>query len=104
MKPPLLLVLALLAFSSPSFAQLGQYDPQYLENLYGPVRDVSLSDLLFSAESYTGKAIRVKGRVGIQGISGTSWELNDAGSRVTIIPIRQGMNEDKLTTLGGQII
>ncbi|MEO8359714.1 MAG: Ig-like domain-containing protein [Vicinamibacteria bacterium] len=107
MKLRLLLVLALLAFSSRSFAQvggLGQYDPQYLENLYGPVRDVSLNDLLFSPESYSGKAIRVKGRVGVQGISGTSWELNDTGSRVTIIPIRQGMNEDKLTTLAGQII
>jgi len=104
MKTRLLLVLGLLAFSSVARAQLSQYTPEYLENLYGPVRDVGLDDLAFNAETYTGRAVRVKGRLGIQSMSGTTWEMGEAGTRVTITPIRQGMNEDQLRNLGGQMI
>ena len=105
MKFRLILAFLLLAFSSPVSAQVGQqYDPAYLEALYGPIRDVSLSDLAFSPESYSGRGVRVKGRIGLQGIQGTSWELTDAGARVIIMPIRQGMNEDELTKLGGQMV
>ncbi|HRB12544.1 MAG TPA: hypothetical protein PKU70_06000, partial [Vicinamibacteria bacterium] len=104
MKTRLLLVLGLLAFSSVARAQLSQYTPEYLENLYGPVRDVSLDDLSFNGETYSGRAVRVKGRLGIQGMSGTTWEMGEAGTRVTIVPIRQGMNEDQLRNLGGQMI
>jgi hypothetical protein len=105
MKLRLLLVLSLLGFSSATSAQnLQQFDPEYLENLYGPIRDVTLSDLAFSVESYNGKGVRVKGRVGIEGIKATSWELSDAGARVSIVPIRRGMNEDQLTNLSGQMI
>lgn len=104
MKIRLLLVLGLLAFSSAARAQVSQYDPEYLENLYGPVRDVSLEDLSFNGETYSGRAVRVKGRLGIQGISGFTWELGDAGARVTIAPIRQGMGEDQFRELGGQMI
>ncbi len=104
MKIRLLLVLGLLAFSSVARAQLSQYTPEYLENLYGPVRDVSLDDLLFNAETYSGRAVRVKGRLGIQDMSGTTWEMGEAGTRVTIVPIRQGMNEDQLRNLGGLMI
>jgi len=46
----------------------------------------------------------VKGRLGIQSMSGTTWEMGEAGTRVTITPIRQGMNEDQLRNLGGQMI
>lgn len=104
MKARLLLVLGLLAFSSMARAQLSQYTPEYLENLYGPVRDVSLDDLLFNVETYTGRAVRVKGRLGIQSMSGTTWEMGEAGTRVTIAPIRQGMNEDQFRNLSGQMI
>jgi hypothetical protein len=104
MKIRLLLVLGLLAFSSVARAQLGRYDPEYLETLYGPVRDVSLDDLAFNGETYSGRAVRVKGRLGIQGLSGMTWELGEAGTRVTIAPIRQGMGEDQLRDLSGQMI
>ncbi len=104
MKIRLLLVLGLLAFSSVARAQLSRYDPEYLENLYGPVRDVSLEDLSFNGETYSGRAVRVKGRLGIQAISGVSWEMGEAGTRVTIVPIRQGMGEDQLRELSGQMI
>jgi hypothetical protein len=104
MKNRLLLILSLLAFAPSARAQISQFDPQYLENLYGPVVDVSLHDLAFNPESYNGRAVRVKGRIGIQGISGTSFELGEAGSRVTIVPIRRGMNEDQLMNLGGQMV
>ena len=104
MRHRLLLAFALLVFSSVVSAQVTQFDPEYLETLYGPIADVSLNDLAFSAESYNGRGVRVKGRIGIQGISGTSFELSDAGARVTIVPIRRGMNEDQLTSLGGQMI
>ena len=105
MKVRFFLALALLTLSSLSFAQVGsQTDPQYLETLYGPIADVSLNDLAFSSESYSGRGVRVKGRIGMQGISGDSFELSDAGARVTIIPIRRGMNEDQLTSLSGQMV
>ena len=105
MRVRFFLALGMLAFSSVSFAQVGsQTDPQYLETLYGPIADVSLNDLAFSPESYNGRGVRVKGRIGIQGISGDSFELTDAGARVTIIPIRRGMNEDQLTSLSGQMV
>ena len=104
MKTRLLLVLGLLAFSSVARAQLSQFTPEYLENLYGPVRDVGLDDLSFNPETYSGRAVRVKGRLGIQGMSGSTWEMGEAGTRVTIVPIRQGMNEDQLRNLGGQMI
>lgn len=105
MKLRLFLVLSLLAFSSVASAQIPpQYDPQYLETLYGPIRDVSLNDLAFSPESYQGRGVRVKGRIGVQGIQNTSWELIDQGSRVIIVPIRQGMNEDQITSLAGQVV
>lgn len=101
----LLLVLACaLGLAPRAEAQISQYDPEYLENLYGPVRDVSISDLAFNPESYSGKAVRVRGRIGLMGIQGTSWELSDGGARVTITPIRMGMNEDQLTNLGGQTV
>lgn len=104
MKIRFLLVLGLLAFSSVARAQLNRYDPEYLETLYGPVRDVSLDDLSFNGETYSGRAVRVKGRLGIQGLSGMTWELGEAGTRVTIAPIRQGMGEDQLRDLSGQTI
>ena len=104
MKIRLLLILGLLAFSSTTGAQISQFDPEYLENLYGPVLDVSLDSLSFNPESYNNKAVRVKGRISILGISGESFELSDAGARVTIVPIRRGMNEDQLTNLGGQMV
>ncbi len=105
MKLRTLLVFGLLALSSVTSAQVNpRTDPAYLESLYGPVVDVSLNDLAFNAESYNNRAIRVKGRVNVQGISNTSWELGEGGERVTIVPIRSGMNEDQLTNLGGQII
>lgn len=95
----------LLTLSSQAPAQVPQqYDPAYLENLYGPIRDVALSDLAFSAESYSGRGIRVKGRIGMQGIQGTSFELSDAGARVTIVPIRGNMNTEQLTSLSGQMV
>lgn len=104
MKIRLLLVLGLLAFSPLAYAQISQFDPEYLENLYGPVVDVSLEALAFNPESYNGKAVRVKGRIGIVGISGGSFELGEAGSRATIVPITRGMNEDQLMNLGGQMV
>ena len=104
MKIRLLLILGLLAFSPTAGAQISQFDPEYLENLYGPVLDVSLDSLSFNPESYNNKAVRVKGRISILGISGESFELSDAGARVTIVPIRRGMNEDQLTNLGGQMV
>lgn len=104
MKIRLLLILGLLAFSPTAGAQISQFDPEYLENLYGPVLDVSLDALSFNPESYNNKAVRVKGRISILGISGESFELSDAGARVTIVPIRRGMNEDQLTNLGGQMV
>ena len=104
MKSRLLFVLALLTFAVRTEAQVSQYDPEYLEAQYGPVVDVSINDLSFSPESYSGRAVRVKGRVGMLGINGTSWELSDGGGRLTIIPIRSGMGEDQLMQLGGQVI
>ncbi len=105
MKLRLLPALGFVALASLSPAQIGsQTDPDYLESLYGPVVDVSIPDLAFSAESYNGRAIRVKGRVDILAISGDAFELNEAGARVTIIPITRGMNEDQITSLAGQII
>jgi hypothetical protein len=105
MKLRLLLVLSLLASPAVSSAQNPQqFDPEYLESMYGPIRDVSLSDLGFGVESYNNKGIRVRGRVGLQNIQGTSFELSDNGVRVTIIPMRRGMNEDQLTNLGGQMV
>ncbi len=105
MRTRLLLVLALLAMAPAVQAQIPQqYDPEYLEQMYGPVRDVSLDDLTFSAETYDGKAVRVKGRLGIQDPRAASWELGEAGTKVLISPIRRGMNEDQLMNLGGQMI
>jgi hypothetical protein len=105
MKFRLLVVFLCLTLPSVSTAQVGQqFDPEYLETLYGPIRDVSLSDLAFNPESYSGRGVRVKGRINLQGIQGSSWELNDGGARVTIVPIRRGMNEDQLTNLGGQTV
>jgi hypothetical protein len=105
MKLRLLLVLFLLASPAVTSAQNPQqFDPEYLESMYGPIRDVSLSDLGFGVESYNNKGIRVRGRVGIQNIQGTSFELSDNGVRVTIIPMRRGMNEDQLTNLAGQMV
>ena len=105
MKIRLLPALGFVALASLSPAQIGsQTDPEYLESIYGPIADVSISDLAFSVQSYDGRAVRVKGRVDILGISGDAFELNEAGARVTIIPIRRGMNEDQITTLAGQII
>jgi hypothetical protein len=105
MKLRLLLVLFLLASPAVTAAQNPQqFDPEYLEAMYGPIRDVSLSDLGFGVESYNNKGIRVRGRVGIQNIQGTSFELSDSGVRVTIIPMRRGMNEDQLTNLAGQMV
>jgi len=103
MKPRWFAVLGLLAFSSVAGAQ-SQYDPAYLENLYGPVRDVSLDDLTFNPETYSGHAIRVKGRLGMQDPTGISFELGEAGARVTIVPIRQGMGEEQFKELGGQML
>ena len=105
MKLRILLVVSLLGFSPATSAQnLQQFDPEYLESIYGPIRDVALSDLAFSVESYSGKGIRVKGRVGIEGISADRFELTDNGARVIIVPIRRGMNEDQITNLAGQMI
>lgn len=105
MKLRSLLVLILLTMSSAARAQVPQqYDPEYLENIYGPIRDVSLSDLAFSAESYNGRGIRVKGRVTPQGIQGIEFEMEDAGARVTLVPIRSNMNTEELTRLSGQRI
>jgi hypothetical protein len=105
MKLRLLLVLLLLAMSSAASAQVPrQFDPEYLENMYGPIRDVSLNDLTFSAESYNGRGIRVKGRVTPQGIQGSTFELEDGGARVTLVPIRSNMNTEQLMTLNGQRI
>ncbi|MBK5257888.1 MAG: hypothetical protein JJE39_17830 [Vicinamibacteria bacterium] len=105
MKIRLILVLGVVALASLSAAQIDpRADPAYLESIYGPVVDVGLTDLAFSPESYSGRALRVKGRVGIQGISGDSFELSEAGARITIIPFRRGMNEDEITNLSGQII
>lgn len=102
MKNPFLFMLVLVALGAPGFAQTSQYDPEYLENIYGPIRDVSLQDLSFSPETYNGRGVRVKGRIGILDLAATSFELNDGGVRVTIVPIRQGMNEDQLNSLSGQ--
>lgn len=105
MKSRFLPASLLIAFSSLAPAQIPQqYDPEYLENLYGPIRDVALSDLAFSAESYSGRGVRVKGRVGMQSIQGTSFELSDGGARVTLIPIRGNMNTEQLTALSGQVV
>ena len=105
MKLRTLAILGLLAFSSVARAQTPQqFDPEYLENMYGPIRDVSLDDLVFNPQTYSGHGIRVKGRLGIQEMSGTSWELGEAGARITIMPIRQGMGEDQFRELGGQMI
>ena len=104
MKIRFLAIIGLLALSSVARAQDARFDPEYLENMYGPVRDVSLDDLAFNRETYNGRAIRVKGRLGIQGMSGVSWELGEAGTHLTIVPIRQGMGEDQFKELGGQII
>jgi len=101
-KVALAFLACMLAWPAPAAAQIAQYDPEYLETLYGPIRDVSLSDLSFNPESYNGRGVRVRGRIGMTGIQGTSWELSDGGARVTIVPIRRGMNEDQLTSLGGQ--
>jgi hypothetical protein len=103
MKFRLLAIIGLLALPSGARAQQ-QYDPEYLENLYGPVRDVSLEDLVFNPENYNERAIRVKGRLGMQNMSGTTWELGEAGARILIMPIRQGMGEDQFRDLGGQMI
>jgi hypothetical protein len=105
MKFRFLLALFLLATSSAVSAQVPQqFDPEYLENIYGPIRDVSLNDLAFSAESYNGRGIRVKGRVTPQGIQGMEFEMEDAGARVTLIPIRSNMNTEQLMSLSGQRI
>jgi hypothetical protein len=105
MRTRLLILLALLLAAPAAHAQIPQqYDPEYLEQMYGPVRDVSLDDLTFSAEQYDGKAVRVKGRLGIQDPRATAWELGEAGTKVMITPIRRGMNEDQLMNLGGQMI
>jgi len=105
MKLRFLLVVFLLARSAVASAQVPQqYDPEYLENLYGPIRDVSLSDLAFSAESYNGRGIRVKGRVTPQGIQGTAFEMEEAGARVMLVPIRSNMNTEQLASLSGQRI
>ncbi len=105
MKFRILLIASLLASSAVTSAQIGsQYDPQYLETLYGPIVDVGLNDLAFSVESYNGRGVRVKGRLGILGISGASFDLSDGGAHVTIVPIRRGMNEDQLANLGGQMV
>ncbi len=99
------LAFLLLAWSSAAAAQSpAQYDPEYLENMYGPIRDISLGDLVFSAESYNGRGIRVKGRVTPDGIQGTSFELADAGARVTLIPIRSNMNTEQMSQLSGEVI
>ncbi len=106
MKVRLFLVLGLLLTApGATFAQVSNnMDPQYLEAMYGPVVDVSLNDLAFSVQSYDGRAIRTKGRVGVVGISGESFELTESGAKVTIVPMRRGMNEDQITSLGGQMI
>lgn len=104
MKFRLLLVLVLLVIPATAGAQISQFDPDYLENMYGPVVDVDLDSLAFNPTLYDNKAVRVKGRIGILGISGESFELGEAGSRVTIVPIRRGMNEDQLMNLGGQMV
>ncbi len=105
MKLRFLPVLFLLAISPAAPAQVPQqFDPEYLENIYGPIRDVSLNDLAFSAESYNGRGIRVKGRVTPQGIQGTAFEMEDAGARVTLVPIRSNMNTEQLMSLSGQRI
>jgi hypothetical protein len=104
MKTRSLLVVVLVALSIPARAQTSQNDPAYLEQLYGPVVDVTLNDLAFNPESYSGRAVRVKGRVGMQNISGDSFELGDAGARVILVPISNNMNLEQLTRLGGQII
>ncbi len=105
MKLRFLLALFLLAMSSSAPAQVPQqFDPEYLENMYGPIRDVSLNDLAFSAESYNGRGIRVKGRVTPQGIQGAAFEMEDAGARVTLVPIRSNMNTEQLMSLSGQRI
>ena len=104
MKIRFLVLSCLLALSPKAWAQIPQqFDPEYLETIYGPIRDVSLNDLSFNPESYSGRGIRVRGRVGMRSIQGSSWELSD-GARVTIIPMRQGMNEDQLTQLSGQMV
>ena len=73
MKFRLLLVLGLLAFSATAGAQISQLDPEYLENMYGPVVDVDIDSLAFNTHLYDNKAVRVKGRIGILGISGDSF-------------------------------
>lgn len=104
MKIRALAILAVWGMASLASAQISSQDPEYLESLYGPVVDVALSDLAFNPEPYSGRAVRTKGRVTLQGISGDSFELEEAGAKVLIIPIRRGMNEDQITTLSGQII
>ena len=105
MKARLIVLLALLAPPCGVSAQTPySLDPQQLEAMYGPIIDVTLNDLAFGVQSYNERAVRVKGRVGVQGISGSSFELSEAGARVTIIPMRRGMNEDAIMSLGGQVI
>lgn len=104
MKTRLLLVLGLVALAAASPAQIASMNPDYLESLYGPVVDVSLTDLAFNPEAYDSRAIRVKGRVNIQGITGESFELEDGGAKILVFPLYRGMNEDRITMLGGQII
>jgi len=104
MKTRILLGLGLVALAAASPAQVASMNPDYLESLHGPVVDVSLTDLAFNPEAYDSRAVRVKGRVNIQGITGESFELEDGGAKILVFPLYRGMNEDKITMLGGQII
>lgn len=80
-------------------------DPSYFENVYGPIVEVSLNDLQFNPSSYHGRGIRIRGRLENEGIGGSArFSISEVGTRVALIPISGGGDEDGLQRVSGQVI
>jgi hypothetical protein len=84
-----------------------QYDATYYENLYGPIVEVSLSDLAFNPQSYEGRGVRVRGRLETDGIGARAqFALADVGARALLFPVSGSGSggESEFQDLSGQVI
>jgi hypothetical protein len=78
---------ALLALAAPAAAQqLGTYGADY-DQIYGPIVDVTITDLVQGVAPYDGRGVRTKGRLELQGLG--TYVLSEGVARVPILPVNE---------------
>jgi len=86
------LVSLFLAGVAPAAAQVRNVS--YYEARYGPIADVSLSDLVLESAEYDGRGVRTSGRLSISpAVGDRSWQITALGASVVISPFPEVANE-----------